>query len=427
MVVAITQLNIASVLVRYKITSVPINPIAFFACLFVSLLMAGRNSFESLRKGRWYILGSGAFAIAYVLLGLLPETPAWILVEGGAYERVQSIIKPVITIVGFPILAMLNTSNQYRFRMLCETMIACTAIGSVVCLIQFRDPTFLADMNSAASYGRGAGLWVNPNNCGLMCTFAILFLPVIVKDNRLLWLGRAFFFVTIFATFSRSAMVGALFSLIVYYSTSKRSHAILLALPLIYLLGLLGSLFAKNLVPEQSYLSNRLDGVISVLLLDSSEIATQMEDRKNLAAIALEIILENAPFFGMGHGSMDRIVPIGRGLGPHNAYLYIWGTSGILALFLFSMVLVKMLSMARSLATGGERELAVSGIASFIFLLYFDHSLIGHQILGPVLSIVIIHIILSDGYGILGPAVHGGPVQQVRPRGPGPSTTLVNE
>ena len=39
------------------------------------------------------------------------------------------------------------------------------------------------------------------------------------------------------------------------------------------------------------------------------------------------------PFFGFGYGSMDRIVPIGGGLGPHNFFLFVLGTSGLAGFF----------------------------------------------------------------------------------------------
>src|SRR5262249_28174397 len=46
-------------------------------------------------------------------------------------------------------------------------------------------------------------------------------------------------------------------------------------------------------------------------------------DRTALWAFGWEAVMRE-PFLGRGHRFMDRVAPIGDGIGPHNYYLFVW-------------------------------------------------------------------------------------------------------
>lgn len=53
-----------------------------------------------------------------------------------------------------------------------------------------------------------------------------------------------------------------------------------------------------------------------------------------------------SPIFGHGYGSMDRVVPIGGGLGPHNFVLYTLGSTGLVGLAILFYGLMRMYRMS---------------------------------------------------------------------------------
>ena len=61
-------------------------------------------------------------------------------------------------------------------------------------------------------------------------------------------------------------------------------------------------------------LFNRLRSVIDYSYIYNSRLSIQIY---TLNVIANDLLI------GLGHGSMDRIVPVGEGLGPHNTFLHI--------------------------------------------------------------------------------------------------------
>jgi hypothetical protein len=89
---------------------------------------------------------------------------------------------------------------------------------------------------------------------------------------------------------------------------------------------------------------------------------------------------------GCGLTCMDRVAPFaGNGLGPHNIYIYLMGTGGFMPLLAFLFLLGSALKWSLELRDPKQRSVSVALVASFAFLMFFDHATILMQALSPLM------------------------------------------
>jgi O-antigen ligase len=122
--------------------------------------------------------------------------------------------------------------------------------------------------------------------------------------------------------------------------------------------------------------------------------AKSFTDRTELWGPALDAITsQGGLLFGLGHGSMGRIVgKAGEGLSPHNYFLFVLGNSGNFALFGLLAFHLALFQQGHKCPDRRQRA-AIYGIASLWLLAHMvDNSLIGDPAMGAVFTCVVVAI-----------------------------------
>jgi O-antigen ligase len=126
------------------------------------------------------------------------------------------------------------------------------------------------------------------------------------------------------------------------------------------------------------YQLNRITSIGDVAV--GNDIEGKSDNRSFVWIYATGEIFNNDPVWGMGHNSMDNIVPVGEeGIGPHNLYIWIWGNSGLVGLGALIIYLFYFFVLARRFS---DPLMKASGLV-FAFLIvannFMTHALIAHQ------------------------------------------------
>ncbi len=357
-----------------------IYPVTFAICAALVLMFTKGQHHSPILVVSWIFWGIytvGGFAGEYQLTG--------------TYFRfvLEVIVKPWMTIVGLPWLALRAISEDKAPRLLQVTVLT-MCVGSVLAMAQVAFPGFMGDLITEP--GRGAGFLINPNHFGFMSA-AVLFLSFIYPFERK-WVNftaRMLLAAGLVATFSRAAILGVLISWIVYGIANKRFGALfksLIAIAVVVAAVLISIEIIDAVSPQQAA---RLQAVRSFLLGDVANEET--DNRTGLWQATFEIIVERQGVIqGLGHGSMERIVPVGGGLSPHNYYLLVWGNSGILASDCSSCVSFRPLPAGIHLPATANTSGTVSLATLFAVAHVFDHSLIGRPFPGALLACVVVAV-----------------------------------
>jgi hypothetical protein len=354
-----------------------IYPVTFGVCAALVLLFTrGRHHSPILTVAWifWGIFAIGGFAGEYQLTG--------------AYFRfvLETVIKPWMTIVGLPWLALRAISEDKAPRLIQATVLV-MAIGSVIAIAQVAIPGFLTELMSEP--GRGSAFLINPNHFGATAACA-LFLSLIYPFERR-WLNfatRLLLTVGLAVSFSRAAFLATAVAWIVYGVTAKRWGALfksLLAVPILVGAVLITIEIVETISAHQAL---RFAAVKSFLQGEWSNEET--DNRTELWRATVQTIIDqDGVILGLGHGSMARVVD---GIAPHNYYIFAWGNSGILALvavLAFHFVLFQQAFTCRQPQT----RAALLAIATLFAVAHlFDHSLVGRPHPGAILACVVVAV-----------------------------------
>jgi O-antigen ligase len=361
----LTIANVATLITRAAVTEIPFNPLAF--ALLAPFTLAYRAMHSGLR--RLFIAGN-LTVFLFVVLGFL---------GGGAgaqsrYETVQVCVKLWIALVGVP-WAVERLGHEEMKRLIVWGGWVVTA-GALLAAVQYVWPSpFLAIVSQP---GRGAGLWVNPNNCGFLCATYFLLWGLVEHPGRVARvIVPAILLVGVLVSLSRASMAGLLLALGYKAIASRRPGAAFAGAVVAAILYIGVQVFAPQ-GAEQAKTDVRRAAVASLLAGDLESVK-ETENRTDIWAYCIEAIGDQW-LFGLGHGSMNRIVPMGEaGLGPHNFYIYVLGNSGIVALTMFVLFLLRARREALRCATRETRSMSVAIILLYAFCLFFDHALALHQ------------------------------------------------
>jgi hypothetical protein len=354
-----------------------IYPVTFGICAALVLLFTkGRHHSPILTVAWifWGIFAIGGFGGEYQLTG--------------TYFRfvLEVVVKPWMTIVGLPWLALRAISEDKAPRLIKATVLV-MAIGSVIAVAQVAIPGFLTELMQ--EQGRGTAFLINPNHFGVTAA-CVLFLSFIYPFERR-WLNLAARIVLtagLAVSFSRAAFLATFVAWIVYGVTAKRFGALfksLLAVPILIGAILVTIELVETISPHQA---QRFAAVKSFL---HGEWANEETDnRTDLWRGTMQTIIEgDGVILGLGHGSMTRVV---GGLDPHNYYLFVWGNSGILALvalLAFHFILFQQAFTCQQPQT----RAALLAIATLIAVAHiFDHSLIGRPHPGAILACMVVAV-----------------------------------
>jgi O-antigen ligase len=227
---------------------------------------------------------------------------------------------------------------------------------------------------SETSSARAAGFWGDANEAAVIACIVHLMVSILLFRGRPNFLWSLISMSLVVLTSSRTGFISLFVILIfdilwqskitVINTVVKMGFLVTAPIVLIVYLKLFGGddLLARfrsvsDAESESSFSDNRLS-------------------RANLFKLAFDSVIEEDPIFGVGAVRMSRIVPLGEnGLGPHNLFLYVYGSAGFLA---FILMIVYMLTFLVSIF----RNLPRNWIASWFVILVgfvFLHSLMMTQ------------------------------------------------
>ncbi|MFC4097903.1 O-antigen ligase family protein [Euzebyella saccharophila] len=225
----------------------------------------------------------------------------------------------------------------------------------------------LANANFYPTYGRYSGFYLNPNFAGSICVIGYA-LSYLIKHSVLRLSGQFILTIAGVFTFSRTFILIWLLINIIAIIRSKKN----LVTPIV---GAGAFIFFFTISSMLSLNEERFNAIESIFSSDKEVQTETLEEdsRTQTWAIYTDFILEK-PFFGNGYYSFQTKAP---GLpGVHNAYLMIFGESGIIP---FSIMLgIYTFILFQSLKTFKHNpENFYLAFAITIFLLtghgYFDN------------------------------------------------------
>jgi O-antigen ligase len=354
-----------------------VYPVAFAVCaVLVFAFSKGRHTSAIL-------IAAWAFWLVYALGGLIGEFQ----LTGTDIRSVLRItVKTWMTIVGLPWLAMRAVSEDKAPRLLRATVLI-TAIGALVGVFQAILPGFLSELTEA---GRATGLWLNANDCGVICVL-VLFISLMCpfRVGLLDWLARMLLIAGVAASFSRTAIVVLAVGWIVYGVTAKRFGTLfksLVAVVVLWAAMLAGLKMIEAISPQQSA---RINLMLAFLQGNFEESGSSSRTEAWMQSFA--VIESNGFVLGLGHGAMTAMVDeLNISIAPHNYFLYVWGDAGLiglLGLLAFQFVLLQQAWKCprREIRAG---LLAVSAILTVTHV--FSNSIYGLPFYGAVLACVVV-------------------------------------
>ncbi|MGC4005807.1 MAG: O-antigen ligase family protein [Pirellulales bacterium] len=277
-----------------------------------------------------YFWTTWIFWLTYVLFGF-----AGLANFQGTTTRLilQTVVKLWICIIGLPWLAF-RTISPDRLPALHKAITGMMCAGALLAIYQFFDSQSMKFI--LVQEGRGAGLWENPNHCGIFLTIT-LFLSFIPewKVSIVAWGIRALLIIAILMTLSRAAylgiFVGSLFYALAYGKFSRFASAIFLTAMFGVGLVIFMQLVDQNVIPlENEKLRSRISSTLMLLQGDFTNVEKDL-DRFHLWESAIDQVREEGNLVtGSGHGSMLFIKKTRHA--PHNDYIQFFGDGGIVGL-----------------------------------------------------------------------------------------------
>jgi len=368
-----SYLNIGVLVTRIFKQSIPINIVIFVVAFGFIILRAPYKFYP--KYSFWVYI----FLFLFVLGGYIGPSADY------GYQSIQSIFKHWIVHLGLPWLALISVEKQH-FRFYLKTILILGAAGGVFSLIQI--PFFsVFQIIIGSSTVRTAGFWFNPNNAAMML-LATLFLTGSFSSSKkiLVLILRVLIIVGIITSFSRTAIVLLFLGGVYYAFVMKRTKLIILTC-----VG--GVVFSIGLAINMSKFSEHQQKRITSLVQIASNDEVDADNRSALWIYASVAVLERGPIFGLGHTSMDHIVPLAaRGLGPHNYFIWIWGNSGLMGLLGLFIYLIAMYIIAKGIRV---RNIKAGALIIVITIGGYDilaHDIMSHQMTGTLTAMLILSI-----------------------------------
>jgi O-antigen ligase len=298
------------------------------------------------------------------------------------YWLVQLVIKLWISLVGVPLLAF-RTVVRDKYQMFMKISILTIAVGGAFAVVQFLLPSvFSAWMHEK---GRGGGFWVSPNSCAEICVFGLFFSMITPFKSksftnfvRLLILGG------LIASMSRGGLAMLFVGSVTYAVAAKQWKTLArvgIGFLFVMVLGLVLAYFAKS---AGMAASKRVERYTSFL---TGDVGSSGSDRFTLWSYGWKGATED-PLLGRGHRSMDQIIPVGGGTGPHNYYLYVWGNSGLMGLLGYLFFLVSLLRMGMHCKVMRNRASLCAMVGMIAVTSLVSHSFINTVYFGPIFAMM---------------------------------------
>ena len=381
-----TITNVAALQTRFTGGEYALNPIVFFAAA-VPIVLFSRSQ-KSIPSS--FFLTAWIFFALFSSVGFLGRHRPPNMSD---YNIAQIIIKLWIGLIGIPWLTG-RVVTRDQFPTFVKIMYGTVALACPLALLQVVDPNLLKGWVN--DEGRGAGLWINPNSCGMVCTAALVFTLIAPLRNKV-WnlVLQGLFVATIVATLSRSSIASLAVIFLAYGCVTQRPATVLKTIVVMAVIAF-GGTFALSFVGQgQKHVAERVARVTGILTgrgAKGSELGRWETWGPSFEACKEEWLL------GRGHGSMFRVVQIGAGLGPHNDLLFIWGNSGIVALLAYLAFWANVVWISWRVRNRELRAVLAGFSLMFFFQCMFTHNVLAFQFVGVIIAVQV----LAAGYGRMG-------------------------
>ncbi|WP_055444746.1 O-antigen ligase family protein [Lacinutrix himadriensis] len=221
-------------------------------------------------------------------------------------------------------------------------------------------------------YGRYAGLYVNPNNAGLICILGFT-LTYTITEKKYKLLAQFIFTIGGLATLSRYFILMLVIINVASLFANRKNAVGLFA-------GIVGFIVILN-TPAFELNTSRFEALES--LFSSGEVKTKTitrESRQETWALYTDDIMDNL-IFGKGYGSMQGIQSSYgvTKVGVHNTFLMVLGEAGILPFLLIVIFYLALIFKSLKQFTTNAEYFYIA-IVLFTYLLtshnYFYHYII---------------------------------------------------
>jgi O-antigen ligase len=261
--------------------------------------------------------------------------------------------------------------------------IAIVSAGACFAVVQTLYPAPFLAFNMVES--RGAGFWINPNNCGALCVFTLLITFIWpLAQAKLNLLVRCALLAGIAASSSRAAtgsLVLAILIILLVQKNLKTAVWVTVSAALLYVL--ISSVNLEQIAARLAPNSHRTSSFVRLAGGEATEVV-QQDIRWRIWQYSANVAMENW-VSGCGLTCMDHVAPFaGHGLGPHNYYIYVLGTAGIVPLVALIFLLFRFCAWAFAVRPALMRGICLAWAVDFAFLLVFDHALPGTQCIAPM-------------------------------------------
>jgi hypothetical protein len=305
-------------------------------------------------------------------------------------SALRTTLKPWMALIGLPWLALRAVSEDKVPRLIHATVIV-TCLGALVGILQLALPGIMERLMDDA--GRAEGLWSSPNTSGVVCAMA-LFLSLLFpfQSHLLNWTTRLLLLAAVGASLSRGAILALVLSWVVYTITARRFGTLVKSTFALVIFVATTLIVLATIESDSEFQEGRIASLRS--LLSGEWRSDTFKNRTDLWVPALDAVMSGGGFlFGLGHGSMDRIVAGGDGgVGPHNYYVYILGNSGVFALLGLLVFHFYLFQQAFRCTDRTQRAALIAIAACWALVHLFDDGLIGHPVSGALLACIMVTV-----------------------------------
>lgn len=333
-------------------------PVVFALVFFISFISKEKLNQEQLN----FIKISFIFLITYFTIGILANQINLNIVDNSEINR--QIIKTFSSLIITPLFVFKFVSSSNAINFYNKLFIVLGILNFLLQIFQVINPGLFYDYFSD-DYLRSGGFISNPNITALFYIFILTILTTV--KTRFSVAFKLVFFIATVLTYSRTGILGYLM-IILYQNINLKSVLMLFRLLMIIIfLALILNYFSD---------SNQFQRIFQYF--EAFE-----QSRLQLWMFSLDQIFKNSLFLGLGLLQMDNIVYwLGsEGLGPHNLYIYILGSAGIIPLFIFTVLVLQILSNFSR-----NNMLSVPILIIIILTTFFNHDLLRSPIYWLIIS-----------------------------------------
>lgn len=279
------------------------------------------------------------FFISYLFLGTLGMFNSGVF-RNSNIDTLRTLLTTVLIIYSLTLM-IVSISDKINVKKLIRTFTILLTLSTFFILVI---DYFSLNLFIEEKYGtRNPGLFVNPNDGGLVAVISYIFLLFNLKESTnkahktLIIISCLLVVYATFLTFSKAAYVGivavSLFYALVYIRKSFMKIIFSSAL-----IALIISTQWETL--KQGLDKNQIRRVLAFENILSGEIDNETTTGRSEINVNSWFLISERPVFGYGLGNFENFSRLEGA--SHNTFFQIWGEAGIIPLLLFILILMRL-------------------------------------------------------------------------------------